>query len=331
MLRKSIILFLAAGLMLLSSCKIRDSYDHCGVYLEFIFDHNMDYEDTFVSEISDVDVYVFDGKGRFLFTRHAECAGLTDGKKMWLNDMEFNTYKILVVGGMCEHFSLASHDGGELVPGEHDIQHARLALRRLAAETDKEFPHIWFGEKTVEIDYSADQSVWPVRLVRNTNKFKVELSRRDKSSDPGTRSSAPYTFEIVAPEGAVYDCDNNPSIREKVVYKTYDLNTGGSGGAISVGRLNTMRLFDDDPDGYQLIVRKTSTGEKMWEFDLMEFLRKRKPASRPDGSTLPMQEYLDREWNWELNILYDLDDDSAFMAVAIVVNGWIIWLNEIEA
>ena len=329
MFRKSISILPLVGLLLFSSCDIRDSYDHCGVYLEFIFDHNMDYSDTFTSEIDAVDVFVFDSEGLYLFTRHAQCAAeLTDGKRMWLTGMKFGTYKILVVGGLCDEFSLSPDDGPWFTPGVHDIGQVRLALRRSAPETDREFPHLWFGEQVVEVNYNADRSVWPVRLVRNTNKFKIELARKDGSS--GSRSAVSFTFGIVAPEGGVYDYNNNPLLRETITYRPYELNTGVSGELLSVGRLNTMRLFADDPQGYRLIVEKTSTNETGKEFDLLELLRQRKPATRPDGSPLPMQEYLDREWNWDLKILYDLDDDGAFLALAIVVNGWIIWQNEIE-
>jgi len=56
-----------------------------------------------------------------------------------------------------------------------------------------------------------------------------------------------------------------------------------------------------------------------------------KPMLRPDGSTLPVQEFLDRQSEWRLVILYkEGENPSGFVALSIEVNGWIVWRNDIE-
>ena len=49
---------------------------------------------------------------------------------------------------------------------------------------------------------------------------------------------------------------------------------------------------------------------------------------------MPMQEYLDRQCEWEIVILYqgsvDPEDPEGFLAVKVRVNNWLIWLHDIE-
>lgn len=56
---------------LLSCERIRDDMDDCGIYLEFVYDHNMDYKDLFDARIATVDLFVFDAEGKYLFSKHA--------------------------------------------------------------------------------------------------------------------------------------------------------------------------------------------------------------------------------------------------------------------
>ena len=59
----------------------------------------------------------------------------------------------------------------------------------------------------------------------------------------------------------------------------------------------------------------------------MEFLKRIKPGMRPDGSPLPMQEFLDRQSVWELEVRCKVV--NGFVAISVKVNGLIIWLNDI--
>ena len=180
----------------------------------------------------------------------------------------------------------------------------------------------------MDVRYKADLSVWPVRLVKDTNRFRLLLSRVG-DGELTRADAAPYTFAITTPEGAVYAADNSPKFRETVVYIPYYLAPGEGEDELAEGSVNTMRLFHGD--SYTLTVRDTQTGLVEWDYDLMTLLANTKTASRPDGSTLPMQEYLDRRSEWEIVILYHTGPgDDGFVAVAVRVNGWIIWLNDIE-
>lgn len=334
MFRKWKQLFLLAFPLLLGACEsIHEGLDPCEVYLEFRFDHNMEYTCSFTKQVPTVDVYVFDAEGRYLFTKHAETSSLINGNRMSLAaDLDFGTYKVLTVGGLCDKFSLTAGNRQSLVPGATTLQEVQLALERESDVVSHEFPHLWFG-KAVTITYSGgmtESSVWPVSLIRNTNNFNLVVATLDGSRS--TRAgNAPYTFKVVTPEAAVYGHDNSPLTRKTTTYMPHTLNKGTGAGSLSTGYLNTVRLFYPDEDGYRLIVEDTRTSEEAWNYDLMDLLEQTKPASRPDGTALPMQEYLDRQGEWDIVVLYkESEGPGPFLPVAVEVNGWIIWLTDIE-
>lgn len=46
---------------------MKEDTDNCGVYLEFIYNYNMEYVDSFDPWVNTVDIFVFDADERFLY------------------------------------------------------------------------------------------------------------------------------------------------------------------------------------------------------------------------------------------------------------------------
>ena len=248
------------------------------------------------------------------------------------NGLVAGQYKILTIGGMSESFSISDGNGGSLSPGITMLEDVRIALVRGSATVSHEFPPLWVG-KTTEVDYRGNLSVWPIYLVKNTNRFNMVLATSDggESTQP---EGASYTFGIITPEGAVYGDDNLPQNDETVTYTPYSMAAGEKPDELWAGRINTARLFYGENYTYRIVVRETTTGQTLWNYDLMKLLELTKPASRPDGTALPMQEYLDRQSEWNIVILYkgsvDPEEAISFIAVGVAVNNWILWLKDID-
>ncbi len=253
---------------------------------------------------------------------------------MYLTDnlLTYGTYKIFTVGGLSDKTRLSTKNGnpatGVTFPDDMVLEDLILFLQRESPDVSYEFPHVWMGEP-LEIKYEFNWAVYPVHLIRNTNRFNLMLQEID-IEEIKTPDIPPYTFKIVTPEGAVYSYDNTPLVKEVVNYHPYSLTMVNQPENTTVGRLNTMRLFDGE--GYRLEIRETETEDFVWSCDLIDLLRNTKPQNRPDGSALPMQEYLDRQGEWNIEVLYrDIigGGNGGFTAVAIRVNGWILWLNDV--
>lgn len=315
------------------SCEsIRGEVDECGMYLEFIYNHNMEYTDSFDPQIGIVDIFVFDEQGRYLFSRQARRENLEDGKKIFIGDnLSFGQYKILVIGEMYNNFRVSDENGNHFRPGITLLEDVRISLIRQSETVAHEFPPLWVG-KNIDIHYKSNRSVYPIYLIKNTNRFNLLLS------DSGGKKimqmdNIAYTFEITSPEGAIYGYDNFPRSKETIIYTPFHLTRGDGSGELSEGKLNTARLIYSEEYDYRLRVRHTSTGEIMWDYDLIELLERTKPHLRPDGSVLPLQEYLDRQSEWHIVFLNKggtSEDGSDFTPHAIEINGWIIWLQDIS-
>ncbi len=202
-------------------------------------------------------------------------------------------------------------DAGFVV-GVTTIEETKLRLCH-RGEVEHEFPDLWFGT-AVNITHRSGQSVWPVSLLRLTNRFDITLCGIDTQAGP-----FPYTVEIVAPEEGAYDYRNYPLTPGRLVYRPYLSEHD------TEFRINTMRLFENEKERYSLVIRNGETGDELWSCDLIRLLKNAKPENRPDGTTLPLQEYLDRRGEWEIVILYDDMTDDGFVATRILVNGWIVW------
>jgi len=319
------LLLVAMACCMMYSCEsIKDNLDDCGIWLEFIYDHNMEYTDTFDPAVPSVDVFVFDADGKYLFTKTALRTELEGGKRLFLgNDMPLGKYRILTVGGLSPHFIVKDSHGAELIAGQTTIDDVRTSLVRSSTTISNEFPPLWVSPP-IYIEYRADLSTWPVNLLKYTNRFNIVMIDASAGPSQPAPTKAPYTFEIITPEGAVYLPGHQPGSTEKVTYTPYVLNPGKEADELCRATLNTVRLIEGNNYPYRIVIRNTADGSVFWDNDLIELLRKVKP-SRPDGSDLPMQEYLDRESEWDLI----LSKGGSYISVGIRVYDWITWIYNI--
>lgn len=339
---KTILAVIISPLLLASCDDLRDDYEDCGVWLEFIFDHNMEHTDSFDKSVDMVDVLVFDESGKLYSSHYATTEELLGRKRMFLGgeDMPKGKYSIVTVGGLTNHFTLSDLNGGQLVPGVTTLEQVMMALK-YEEEVAHEFPHVWFGP-SMEIDYRADLRVWPVPLIRQTNKFFLALERDVKNSTRAETDAPLYTFEITAPESGAYDHTNNSLVNESLLYRPHSLQSDVEpyeDGEFhhTIGKLNTMRLLSDHEGDYTLAVKDNETGEELWSHDLIDLLSMTNDRRSDDGTLLPLQEYLDRQGEWEIIIVHNGTrrpepggGTDGFVALQILVNGWIVWENDVE-
>ncbi|MDR2970276.1 MAG: FimB/Mfa2 family fimbrial subunit [Tannerellaceae bacterium] len=332
------ILFLSVVLSLCSCEPIRDSYTDCGVWLEFVFEHNMEFEDRFDPHVKTVDVYVFNDAGRYVTTRHAAVSELDGRKRMFLEGVPFGNYKVLTVGNLAAPFSFAMGTN-PLVAGVTTMEEVLLSLD--TAQASREFDHLFFGP-AVDVTFKADLSTWKVPLIRTTNRFHIRFFYYEPTAE-GTRADVDpiHTVAIVAPESGAYDRTHSPVNHTLLTYSPYLLQStleynerNDAMERATFAKINTMRLLRG-LEGYRLSVRDITTNREVWHRDLLSMIAGSEVRPiRPDGTSLPMDEYLDREGDWYIDIRYefrvqqpdpDSDTGESFVALMIRVNNWIIW------
>ena len=314
---------------LLYCCDIlKEDIDDCGIYLEFVYDYNMDYKDIFgPAEIPTVDVFVFDEAGTYLFSKSSKTDDLNHKKRMLLlTDMKLGMYKILAVGALTDDFTITDVNGNTPIPGQSTIEEVRTSLVRSSSTVSQEFSSLW--QCSMDIEYKGALEIYAVPLIKYTNRFYITFEEEGAttSSVKTTRAEVPYTFEIVTPEGAVYKHDGAPLLKETVTYTPYQLSNGTEEGEISYRQLNTVRLLDSKDYPYRIIVRNTEDNSVFCSYDLIELLNQAKPT-HPDGSVLPMQEYLDRESEWYITVRRGRI--PGYISIGIQVYDWIVWIRDI--
>ena len=326
---KSLFLIVASMLCMASCDSIREDLPRCELWLEFAFGYNMEYADAFNPQVKSVDVLVFGSDDKLLFTKRAEVAALVGGNRMSLTDeLDFGNYKVLTVGCLSGRFRLSDSTGNELVPGTTTLQQVIVILKRETDVVDFEFQHLYFGE-VVEVDHlpsNTSHKVYPVNLIRDTNRFNIALMGQGEDEVDGTQ----YTFEIQAPENAVYSWENEPTGQGPVTYVPYHTGPGEIPDVIVSARLNTLRLLNRNGWDYKFIIRNADTGAEVWSYNLMTLLSIARPTSRYDGTELPFQEYLDRQSEWNLIFTVVENPGGGFLQIGLVVGTWIYWLHGIE-
>ena len=331
MFGKTKLFLVVASMLCIASCDtIREDLPRCELWLEFTFDYNMEYADAFNPQVKSVDVFVFGSDDKLLFSKRAEATALIGGNRMSLtNELDFGNYKVLTVGSLSDNFQALDNAGRELVPGTTTLQQLTVALKRASDVVDFEFQHLYFSE-VVKVDHlpsNTDHKVYPVNLIRNTNRFNIALMKYGEGQKNGTQ----YTFEIQAPESATYSRENEPTHQGPVHYVPHYTGQGETSDVFVSARLNTMRLFNRDGWDYQFIIKNADTGAKIWSYDLMKLLSIARPTSRHDGTELPFQEYLDRQSEW--NLIFTVTEKPGggeFIQIGLVVGTWIYWLHGIE-
>ena len=244
------------------------------------------------------------------------------------DELDFGSYKVLTVGSLSDRFRLSDNAGNKLTPGTTTLQQVIVSLKRETDVVNFEFQHLYFGE-VVEVDHlpsSTDHKIYPVNLIRDTNRFNLALMGYEENKVDGTQ----YTFEIQAPENAVYSWENEPAGQGPVTYVPYYTGPGEISDVVMSARLNTMRLLNRSGWDYKFIIRDANTKAEVWSYNLMTLLSIARPVSRYDGTELPFQEYLDRQSEWNLIFTVVEKPGGGFLQIGIVVGNWIHWLHGME-
>ena len=214
------------------------------------------------------------------------------------------------------------------MPGTTTLQQVIVSLKRETDVVNFEFQHLYFGE-VVKVDHlpsNTDHKIYPVNLIRDTNRFNLALMGYEENKVDGTQ----YTFEIQAPENAVYSWENEPTGQGPVTYVPYYTGPGEISDVVMSARLNTMRLLNRSGWDYKFIIRDANTEAEVWSYNLMTLLSIARPVSRYDGTELPFQEYLDRQSEWNLIFTVVEKTGGGFLQIGIVVGTWIYWLHGME-
>lgn len=317
------------------SCDINEGLEPCprGVELRFVFDYNMEYANAFPSKVDCYTLYVYDEQGNYVNSFSETGDVLQDEAYRLKIDLPLGRYRFIAYGGM--NCADRSFDFVR-TPGEGSRLSDLEVLMHTEGRTSACLLHDHFYgslEVAVEGDRYSPQTI---HLMRNTNSVRVFLQHLNGDPIPVEK----FSFSI-EDDNTRFDSGNNRIPNGRITYlpwaKGLASSRSGSEPEVTAGyaEFSTSRLYAKPPEGAEgnrLLVHVLSddigaVGTKVLSIPLSKYLGlAMSDKYREIGRLLSPQEYLDRESEWTLTFF--LDSRYKWIHTQIIVNGWVIRLND---
>ena len=333
-------LFVVPMGLVISSCeRIYDDIEPCphGVSLRFVYDYNMEYADSFHRSVDCLTLYIYDEQGNYVGTETVQGEQLRDEDYRMRLELEEGNYHFVAYGGVAcggKTFSIVDEPNAGSKDTELRVELDRERLNA-AVPQERRLHDMFWGELTLATaDLYRDGTV---AMMKNTNNIRIVLQQED--GEPIDVDD--FTFRITD-NNSLFDYRND-LITEGVAPVTYTpWVTGQAQTGVSIvgnnvventvsvayAELSTSRLMTkNDP---RLRIERRSDGGTVVDFPLLTYLtllRSERYALPPYNMT-DDQEYLDRESDYVL--FFFLRADQSWLDTKIVVNNWVVRINNAE-
>lgn len=335
-----VVLSIASISITSSSCeRIFEDLDPCahGVSLRFIYDYNMEYANSFPKKVDCLTLYIYDDKGNYIDTKTVTGTALQDEDYRMTLDLEKGNYHFVAYGGLaCEKNTFSVVRKPENGSKDTDLQ-VKMDLNRVTASipADRRLHDLFWGELTLSTADLYQEGT--VKMMKNTNNICIVLQQENG----GKVDVDDFEF-MITDNNSLFD-GRNDLITENIPPVTYTPWTTGQAqtGVSIVGNqvapeavvvayaeLSTSRLMKKNSP--KLIIRRKADGATIVDFPLINYLT----LLRSDYYTQPPynmkddQEYLDRESDYVL--FFFLRPDQSWLDTRIVVNDWVVRINNAE-
>lgn len=294
-----------------SSCNVlHDDLSKCDFYLRFIYDYNMERQDLFAAQVSEVQVFVFDPQGGYVQTLAEKGETLRQsGYRMYVPyDQKGNTF-VVWAGKTGTYYTLPTLQTGD------PISKLTLSYNPQEDKSEARLDPIWHSGPAVMTFPEEEGTTQTVSLVRTTNDIRVSLRESNSAV------ADPARFEI-ALTGANNACNYTHALLTPCRELTYA--PCGIAATPTAAWLYTMRLVEGNELRFSVVEKAsgraiTVDGEE--SIELPRFLLKTKPEG------MGAQEYLDRRYEWDIELSYD---PANYLALSITINGWKLWFQSTD-
>ena len=323
-------LLLAAGCMSCSTIFTDQTDCPRGVSLRFVYEHNMEYANSFHSKVHCATVYVFDDEGRYVTTFEESGEQLRDESWRMTFDLEPGDYTLVAYSGLaCENSSFTPTSMGLSKASGSHIDDLAVSLDHEDSVSDKALHDLYYGNHgeplrlTVEPDDYIEETI---NLMKNTNNIRILLQQMDG----GQIAADDFTFTITD-DNSFMDSDNNVVSKGQITYRPWTkgetvvgvADDGHTPVSAAYAELSTSRITTDNAP--RLVVYSKEKERDIINIPLNTYLLLLKSQLYAD---MPAQEYLDRESEWTL--AFFLDPGNRWINTYVIVNDWTIRLNDNE-
>lgn len=324
-------MLLLAGSSFTSCNVLSEEAEDCAVYVQFKYDMNLEFTNSFQHAVNSVTLYAFDKDGKLAFQKTEEGEILKqDGYRMRLDEISHYDkaeYDFIVWAGEPnnESFSIPL-----LTVGKHSKEDLYCQLNRAGGGIVKDnLEDLFHGQasgvslgRSVDSDSEMPEVVIP--LVKNTNTIRIVLQQ--VGGEPLDVND--FRFTITDKNGKM-NYDNTLMEDEQLTYQAWYTSNGNAsmdGRAtvtelnMAIAELSVARLVEkEDPI---LTITKT-TGEEVLQIPLIDCCRVFKLAKY---SSMTDQEFFDRADEYKFTFF--LDEYDNWLSSEIEIHSWKLVLNE---
>lgn len=319
-------IILAGCIPFVSSC-VQDEGSPCPNYLSIIYDYNMEFVDQFHREISFLSIFMFDAETGVLVREVKQSQHpFPENYTMPVPEEWFGQrYNIVVWAGL----DADSYQFPALSPGISTLNDFQLKVKdyeNQIVDRDTELEPLWHGMLSDVLFSESEEKRYTVSLMKDTKTFRVVVQHLEN--------------EVIVPFGNLdirliladgwYDNSNailDPPERGITYIPYFTQNNPETG---FTAEMNSLRILNEASRINTMLISDPSTGEKMLEFPLIEYLNALRLLKH---ANLPLQEYLDREDEYHILIILKEGpggDDESWVASQITINGWVVRETEVD-
>lgn len=326
---KALLALLLPALMALTSCDaFNQDLDPCvrGLKLRFVYDFNMEFANAFPAQVDCLTLLVYDQQGNYVRTVTASRPETADENWRMTIDLPAGTYQLLAYGGMdCNDASFKFNT----LPSQSTFRNLEVYLpSNLITEPKGTDLHpLFYGRAEVTVaEESTTYTEKTVYMMKDTNDIRVMLA--NENGDPISADDFIFT---ITDNNTRFNYLNNIISTESITYRPWEKGDAQIGvlpehddllALVSWAEFSVSRLIEDSEA--RLTVYRTD-GKKVLSIPLIEVLLLVKSEHFKD---MTPQDFLDRQSRW--NLTFFLIGDGTWAGVSIIVNDWIVRINDID-
>lgn len=304
-----------------------------GAEVRFVYTHNLESANAFPAQIDCLTLHIFTADGTFVRTVSETSRALLGDEDWRLRlDLEPGDYHAIAYGGIaCDEASFGHIEEPGTGSSYLDI---RMSLLDGQAGTPLHDHFHGTADFTVAQN-STDYTAVTLPMTKNTNHFRILLQQVSNEPLDG------HDFDfIITDANTLFDHANNRVATDPIDYHSYDsgqiivadaynrADENGRQVSVAYADLSTSRLFlrkDTNLEPHLKVIHRES-GRTIIDLPINTYLLMGKNGRENDWSD---QEYLDRCSRWTLTFF--LKSDLTWIQTRIIINGWVVRLNNIDA
>lgn len=321
------------------SSMVYDDLEPCdeGLRLRFVYDYNLEYANGFPSQVKCLTLLVYDSNGKYIrtITETAEEL-LSDEDWRMTVDLPAGSYKLFAYGGLaCDNASFVFDAEPSAGLPMIDVE-VGMKASVVTSPDGTRLHDLFFGALDVAVPENATTyTEATVKMRKDTNNVRIVLQHID-----GTPvNEADFTFRVTA-DNTLFNYDNNLIPNGITTFCPWAHGDDYAG----LVAANPGQVYDEELEPVQvayaefslsrfvfgndvrLEINRTSDGSSIFSqpLNLIRYLLLLKSEMY---SSMEPQEYLDRQSRWSLVLL--LGDNNDWLSTTIVINGWIVRINNI--